>query len=222
MTYEKVVQYTTLLCYNGEMEKSCHTTYIVGIDEAGRGPLAGPVTVGLVAVPEEQYKKVVKKLEGIRDSKKLSEAQRVRWRTAFFLTEFQSLGMFITTSSVGAKSIDKMGINRSISRAVARVLERVPCCAENMMVYLDGLLVPPQKFIRSKTIIRGDTIHPLIMAASVVAKVTRDRKMLSYDKIFPEYHFRLHKGYGTFLHDKMIQKYGLSTLHRKSFTTKFQ
>jgi len=184
--------------------------YIVGIDEVGRGPLAGPVTLGYVACPSRLYKRNFKK---IRDSKRLTPKKREEWFS--HLKSHPALMCGVT--SVGPGTIDRRGISKAVKIGIARLL----ACLEvkPKMLLLDGSLYAPPEY-RQKTIIRGDMRIPIIAAASIIAKVTRDRKMIRLAKKFPHYGFDIHKGYGTRLHRGLLRKYGLSMVHRKSFCTR--
>ena len=190
--------------------------YIVGIDEAGRGPLAGPVTVAAAAAPISNYKFLItKQLKRIKDSKKLSAKKREEW-----FSLFQSNPKILyTISSVSHSVIDKKGISYALRLAVKRCLEKLPLENRKAKVLLDGSLYAPPEYPQ-KTIIRGDEKIPIISAASIIAKVSRDQKMIRLSKKFPEYQFQAHKGYGTLLHRKLIKKHGLSEIHRKSYCTK--
>jgi len=177
---------------------------VIGIDEAGRGPLAGPLVVGAVLI-KLSGRRVLK---GIKDSKKLSSDQREKW-FKILKDEFEC-----HTASVSAEVIDRIGISKATSLAVKRVLKRFSKKPD--LVLLDGLLFAPEIY-KQKTITKGDEKEPVIGAASVVAKVTRDKKMVSLHKKFPKYGFDRHKAYGTRLHRNMIKKNGISKIHRKSF-----
>lgn len=181
---------------------------IIGIDEAGRGPLAGPISAGIVAA-EARAPKILK---GIRDSKKLSEKQREAW----FL-KIKSNFKY-ACAMVGNETIDRVGIQKATRLAVKRVLKKIG--VKPNLILLDGSLFAPQKY-NQKTIVKGDEKIPIISAASVVAKVLRDRKMKRLHKIYPKYGFDIHKGYGTRAHYRAIKKYGICSLHRKSYLKKW-
>lgn len=190
--------------------------YLVGIDEAGRGPLAGPVTVGFMACPARVASKI---FADIRDSKKLSPKRREEWLLKFKKTPLLCFG----TASVSHTVIDKKGISAAIRLALSRCLFRLSSRYElstiNYKLFLDGGLHAPPEF-RQKTIIKGDEKVPIIAAASIVAKVRRDRMMIRLAKKFPEYGFEIHKGYGTRFHCGQIKLHGLSQIHRASFCRK--
>ena len=188
-----------------------------GIDEVGRGPIAGPVTVGLVL-----YRKKDARIFShipLRDSKSLSPQKR---RAIFDeLRQLKKEGkVFFTTASVPARTIDSSGISHAIKKAIKRVLFRIPASPLNTALFLDGGLSAGARFPHQKTIIKGDTKHRAIALASIVAKVTRDSHMELQDEHFPGYDFAQHKGYGTKEHYKNIKKNGLSPIHRKSFLAK--
>ena len=187
--------------------------WIVGIDEAGRGPLAGPVSVGLVMVPVDFDWGMI---PGVRDSKKLSEKKR----EAVFarVQEMQKEGMVqYVVKSVSAKSIDSKGIAPAVRRAIKAGLEELSCGPEATMVKLDGSLRAPSSFTHQQTIIKGDDKELVIGLASIMAKVTRDRYMVMQDKKYPVYGFAGHKGYGTKAHREAIAQHGFSPIHRQSY-----
>jgi ribonuclease HII len=188
-------------------------SWIVGIDEAGRGPLAGPVAVGAVKIPAGFNKNFFK---GIKDSKQLSETEREEW---FELAkQAKRLGeLEYAVSLVSEKVIDKHGIAYAIRLGIKRCLKKLDVDPNESQIFLDGALKAPGEFVHQLTIIKGDEKVPAISLASIMAKVTRDRKMVSASKKFPEYEFETHKGYGTLVHRRAILKYGLTELHRKSF-----
>ena len=187
--------------------------FMLGVDEAGRGPLAGPVAVGVVMVPEGFD--VAKEFPGVADSKKLSEKRRegifemleargARGDTRF-VVEFES-----------AETIDNEGIAVAVRRALSRGVNALAPDAALVKVQLDGALRAPPEYSQ-ETIINGDELVPLISLASIAAKVSRDRLMHVLAKEYPQYGFEQHKGYGTKLHYEMLQKHGLSVIHRRSF-----
>ena len=187
--------------------------FMLGVDEAGRGPLAGPVAVGVVAVPEGFD--VAREFPGVADSKKLSENKReeifkmlktrVAKGDARFTVEFEN-----------EKVIDEEGIATAVHRALWRGVNSLAPDSSLVHVLLDGSLKAPPEYSQ-ETIINGDELVPLISLASIVAKVTRDRLMINLAKEYPEYSFEKHKGYGTALHYEMLKKHGLCDIHRRSF-----
>ena len=200
--------------------------YVIGVDEVGRGPLAGPVTVGIVMVPCNFDWSLVK---GVNDSKKLSEKRRQIINNRAH--QLQGLGKikFVVIGS-SAKTIDKLGISVSIKRSVNRGLEKVlnlyrednkqiTIDKTNVLVRLDGSLFASKKWINQETIIKGDSKDPLIGLASIVAKVSRDDYMcrVSKQKDFSVYGFDKNKGYGTLYHRQAVKKNGLSSIHRVTY-----
>lgn len=186
--------------------------YLVGIDEAGRGPLAGPVSVGLVKIPIDFDWEL---LPGVNDSKKLSEKKR---EVIFELVQELVKKNFLVYSvkSVSAKSIDAKGIAPAIRRSISAGLEELGADAEDTFVKLDGSLKAPEEF-KQETIIKGDSKEKVIGLASIMAKVTRDKYMVAQAKKFPEYSLDVHKGYGTKAHRQAIFKHGLAPIHRASY-----
>ncbi|TAK56881.1 ribonuclease HII [Patescibacteria group bacterium] len=199
--------------------------YVVGIDEVGRGPIAGPVVVGALCVDMEHAKAQLSRAEfrqlfsGIKDSKKLSPEQREKWFVHICSAREAGVLDFAVTF-VSAKDIDTKGLAPSIRKALQKSLQKVAPNPENTQVLLDGSLYAPVKYKNQKTIIKGDLKEPIIGLASIVAKVSRDRLMVSYAKNYAQYDFEVHKGYGTRKHYEKIKKHGLSPLHRKSFLRK--
>lgn len=198
------------------------SSYIIGIDEVGRGPIAGPVTLGIVGIdmksPVAKFlaKLVKHKIEGIRDSKQLTPIEREHIH-AEMLTYKKNGELEFYTTSVNASIVDEKGMTYAVSNAIARLLRKFNVDAETVNIVLDGRLYAPEKFINQKTVTKGDTIHLSIALASIAAKVVRDKYMMKQDKVFPEYGFKKHKGYGTVEHRKALKKYGLSPLHRKTY-----
>ena len=183
---------------------------IIGIDEAGRGPLAGPVVVAGIKI---RSAKTAKRLfAGIRDSKKLSAKKREEW----FLRLTRHSSIEYAVARVWNHVIDRVNITRAANIAAARVCRRLSSKKGRVFAVLDGGLYLPDS-IPQKTIIKGDERIPVIAAASIIAKVTRDRIMMRLHKKFPQYRFDLHKGYGTRLHKEYIRRHGYSGVHRRTF-----
>jgi len=186
---------------------------MLGVDEAGRGPLAGPVAVGVVAVPEGFD--VAREFPGVADSKKLSEKKReeiyalLAARTAAgdtrYAVEFED-----------ALTIDREGIAVAVRRALARGVNALAPDASLVRIQLDGALHAPAEY-EQETIINGDELVPLISLASIAAKVKRDHLMRLFAEKYPEYGFDAHKGYGTKAHYEMLAEHGLCAIHRRSF-----
>ena len=177
--------------------------YIGGIDEAGRGPLAGPVVASVVVFKQNT------KIEGINDSKKLSEAKR---EELFDIIKDQALDYGI--GIVNNEEIDEFNILNATYMAMKKAIN----CLEKTPDYLlvDAATIPGIE-IDQKPIIKGDSKSISIAAASILAKVTRDHIMYAYDEMYPEYGFKGHKGYGTKEHYEAIEKHGITPIHRKSF-----
>ena len=176
---------------------------IAGIDEVGRGPLAGPVVAAAVILP------VRSRLVGVNDSKQLSERERERFYVA--ICE-QAVGMGIGWADVA--EIDQLNILEATRLAMRRALEQLVPPPDYVLidaVSLPGVSIP------IRPIIKGDALSISIAAASIVAKVTRDRLMVSYHDTFPEYGFLSHKGYGTAEHLERLAYHGPCSIHRRSF-----
>ena len=199
--------------------------FLIGIDEAGRGPLAGPVSVGAVIVHKNFEWKL---LEGVRDSKQLTPLAREEWYEK--LSGFKKAGMLdFAVSFSSAAVIDQKGIVFAVQSALVRCLTKItkvrPLYTEVGPLYevlLDGGLHAPSEFTWQRTIIRGDQSEPLISLASIAAKVMRDRLMTRLAPKYPAYDFEVHKGYGTALHRRAIAERGLSDIHRASFCTRLR
>ena len=187
--------------------KYSHVGYLCGIDEAGRGPLAGPVVAGAVILPPE------KKILYLNDSKKLSPAKREELYDVI-MKEALAVGIGIA----GPARIDEINILQATYEAMRQALGKLsvkPQLLLNDAVTIPGVDTP------QVPIIKGDAKSASIAAASIIAKVTRDRLMQDYDKALPEYGFASNKGYGSAEHIAALKKYGPSPIHRKSFITHF-
>lgn len=190
-----------------------HITHIVGIDEVGRGPLAGPVTLGACVVHVSLTRKNFKL---IKDSKKLTSQSREVWYQK--MLELQKEGKInFALASISPKQIDTKGLSWAIKTALERSIEVLNLNPKTTMVLLDGGLKAPKIFKYQKTIIKGDEKEFSISLASIAAKVTRDREMTKLAKKYPVYGFEVHKGYGTLKHRAAIKKHGPSKIHRMSF-----
>lgn len=192
--------------------------WLIGIDEAGRGPLAGPVAVGLAKVPAGFD---WRQLPGVTDSKKLTEAKReIIYKEAVRLRREGKLDFKVLMPGAGV--IDKQGISKVIRTAIKTGLKRLKSSPANTEARLDGSLKAPVEFTHQKTIIKGDQKEKVIGLASIVAKVTRDRYMVRKAALppFAPYNFEQHKGYGTKAHITVIRKHGLSELHRQTYCTR--
>ncbi len=180
--------------------------FVCGVDEAGRGPLAGPVYAAAVILPQGLV------IEDLNDSKKLSEKKRELLYDKV-IENAVSWAVGIATE----QEIDEVNILQATYLAMRRAVEGLEVKADYALI--DGNRMPPLS-IEGETVIKGDTLSMSIAAASIIAKVSRDRFMLEIDKNYPEYQFSKHKGYGTALHYEMIEKYGISPVHRRSFLKK--
>ena len=178
--------------------------YLAGIDEAGRGPLAGPVVVGCVIMPIDSF------IEGVNDSKKVSEKKREKLYEQI-TKDAISWGVGI----VDQNEIDEINILNATKKAVTMAIESLKIKPERILV--DALTHINTLGIPYTSIIKGDATSYSIAAASIIAKVTRDRIMRKWDEVYPVYGFAQHKGYGTAAHMEAIRKNGACPLHRKSF-----
>jgi len=195
------------------MEFSKEIKYVVGVDEVGRGPVAGPVSVGAFCIRLDK-KRVVP--EDLKNSKALSEKRREEWFKKFEEGRKEELVDFVV-ASVESETIDDRGIMFSLNHALKKAIRKLSVPPEQTFVYLDGGLHAPEEFINQETVIKGDEKHNVIAAASVVAKVVRDRRMKKAGEEYPIYGFELHKGYGTGAHMTAIKEYGPCPIHRRSF-----
>jgi ribonuclease HII len=189
--------------------------FIVGIDEAGRGPLAGPVAVGAVIVSKDFDIKLVAKIKN-KDSKKLNPQKREVWFSQ--IKQWKKEGLLnYHVALVSNTIIDTKGISYAIKKGMSTCLKKLQARNATCAILLDGSLYAPKEFRNQQTIIKGDEKHFQISLASIAAKVLRDRKMEQIAVRFPLYGFEVHKGYGTVDHRKMLKKHGISKIHRKSF-----
>lgn len=193
------------LKYENELRAQGYN-FICGVDEAGRGPLAGPVCAAAVILPPDTL------IEGVNDSKKLSEKKR---EELFDVVINTALAYCIAFGSV--EEIEEHNILATTMMTMKRAVEGLSVKADYAMI--DGNKTPALD-IPSKPIVKGDANSMSIAAASILAKVSRDRLMLEYAKEYPQYCFEKHKGYGTKLHNEMILEYGPSPIHRMSFLKK--
>ncbi|MEN9945943.1 MAG: hypothetical protein RLZZ293_329 [Pseudomonadota bacterium] len=178
---------------------------ICGVDEAGRGPLAGNVVAAAVILP------VKHDIVGLNDSKKLTAKRR---ELLFKQITDQAISYAIAEASVA--EIDQLNILQATFLAMSRAINQLYPRADQALI--DGNKIPPQLTIPAQAIIGGDASIEVISAASILAKVTRDQQLIELDKLYPEYGFAKHKGYGTAQHLAAIQKFGaLTNIHRLSF-----
>lgn len=181
-------------------------TAICGIDEAGRGPLAGPVYAAAVILPDGL------EIPGLNDSKKLTEKKR----EALF-DEICEKAVAYGIGCASEQEIDEINILQATYLAMRRAVEQLPIPADYALV--DGNRMPPLA-IPGETVVKGDAKSASIAAASILAKVSRDRVMLLMDPVYPQYQFAKHKGYGTKVHREALLTYGPCPIHRKTFLTK--
>lgn len=174
---------------------------VAGVDEAGRGPLAGPVVAGAVILSAP--------IEGLNDSKKLSEKKRL---ALYDTIKKEALAWSLGFASV--REIDTINILQATLVAMRRAIQHLPITPD--LVLVDGNQ-PPRCDVPLKTIIGGDALEPVISAASILAKVARDKIMAQFDRHYPDYALNQHKGYGTKAHLLALEKHGISPIHRRSF-----
>ena len=184
--------------------------YIFGVDEVGRGPLAGNVVAAAVLLPDQ----LPSVLSRLTDSKKLTEATRLR-----LVPHIMDTALAYGLGSVGPKEIDEVNILQAtfiaMRRAVSQAVQRAQIQPD--IVLVDGNRRIPDLSHPQSTLVKGDARSYAIAAASVLAKVTRDREMVSADRLYPVYGFAQHKGYGTLAHRQALTEHGPSPLHRSSF-----
>lgn len=182
-------------------------TYICGIDEVGRGPLAGPVVAGAVILPKD------KDIYYLNDSKQLSEKKREELYDVI-MQEAVAVGL----GEVSPERIDEINILQATYEAMRQAISKLE--PQPDLLLNDAVKIPLVE-IPQVPIIKGDAKSVSIAAASIVAKVTRDRMMVEYDRLYPEYGFSSNKGYGAAAHIEALKKYGPTPIHRRSFITHF-
>lgn len=180
---------------------------ICGVDEAGRGPLCGPVVAAAVILKPDDI------IEGVNDSKKISEKKR---EALYDVIMEKALAVGVGISDVSV--IEEVNILNATKLAMKQAIEKLSIIPEYVLI--DGNQMIDIN-IPGETVVSGDAKSESIAAASIIAKVTRDRMLIKWDKEYPEYGFAKHKGYGTKAHIEAIGKYGLTSIHRPSFCTKF-
>lgn len=185
---------------------------VAGVDEAGRGPLAGPVVAAAVILPAAWIQDgMPQELSGLNDSKQLNAVQRER----FFGIITSNPDILLGIARQNADEIDRWNILQATHRAMNAALSQLHPAPDHVLV--DGRAVPSMAFVQT-AIVKGDRLSYSIAAASVVAKVTRDRLMEEFDAQWPQYGFADHKGYGTSLHRAAIARHGPCPIHRMTFT----
>lgn len=201
---------SALYSFDKEMLKSCGVKYVIGLDEAGRGPLAGPVLTAAAVLNLDDV------IEGVNDSKKLSEKKR----DALF-PEIFTKARYKVAKAVTIEAIAKYNIRNATIKGMEECLVGCPYL-DQAIVLIDGdLILSTIPLEKQKAVVKGDAKSASIAAASIIAKVTRDKIMTRYASVYPQYQFEKHKGYGTKAHIDLIGKYGLSPIHRESFCRKF-
>ena len=219
MKEKELIRLTELKKVEEELYEKNKLTAIAGIDEAGRGPLAGPVVVACCIMPRNSM------IEGVNDSKKIAEKKRERLYD-LITQEAISYGVGI----IGQNEIDEINIlqatKKGLTMAIKDMEEKLKETSELGITKPDAILVDALTKIDTdgipyKSIVHGDAISYSISCASIIAKVTRDRIMRQWDEVYPQYGFEKHKGYGTAMHIQAIKEYGLCPLHRRSFTKNF-
>ncbi len=178
--------------------------FVCGVDEAGRGPLAGPVCAAAVILPQDCV------IEGLNDSKKISEKKR---ELLFDIIKEKAIAYSIAYGTL--EEIEEYNILEATYIAMNRAIAGLNVKADFALI--DGNRVPKGIAVPCETVVKGDGVSCSIAAASILAKVTRDRLMLEYDKNYPQYKFAQHKGYGTKAHYEAIAQHGICEIHRRSF-----
>lgn len=198
------------------IDMAMRNKFVIGIDEAGRGPLAGPVAVAVFGIKKGLK---IKNFPPGKDSKKMTPNEREYWFN-YFKKEKKKRNIFYKVCFTSSDQIDQKGIVFCIQQAIEKgliYLNREINFGLNIPILLDGLLKAPEIFTNQKTIIKGDEKIRAIACASIVAKVSRDRLMKKLGRKFPDYGFERHKGYGTLLHRQNILKFGICDIHRRSY-----
>ena len=196
------MKWTEMNNYEMAARKDGHT-FIAGVDEVGRGPLAGPVVAAAVILPQDY------KLLGLDDSKKISEARREE-----LYVQIMNNAIAVGIGIIDQKIIDKINIYESSKKAMVTAIEELASTPDYLLV--DAMKLPVE--ISQESIIKGDAKSVSIAAASIVAKVTRDRLMCKYDQEYPQYGFKKNMGYGTAEHLKALKEFGPTPYHRMSFS----
>lgn len=181
--------------------------YVCGVDEAGRGPLAGPVCAAAVILPNDIQ------IDGLNDSKKISEKKR---ELLFDIIKEKAIAYCIAFGTL--EEIEEFNILNATYFAMNRAIDGLNIKANFALI--DGNRVPDGIKVPCETVVKGDAKSASIAAASILAKVTRDRMMCNLDEKYDVYNFKKHKGYGTKEHVELIKQYGPSDIHRLSFLTK--
>lgn len=202
---EEELRLECMLTYERKYYETCD--YICGIDEAGRGPLAGPVVAGAVILPKNH------KIPYLNDSKQLSERKR-----EMLYDQIMAEAIAVGIGIASPERIDQINILQATYEAMRTAIQNL---GVKPQVLLNDAVIIPEVDIEQEKIIKGDAKSLSIAAASIIAKVTRDRMMKEYHELFPEYGFDSHKGYGSKDHIEVIKNIGPSPIHRKTFITHF-
>ena len=179
-------------------------TLICGIDEAGRGPLCGPVYASAVILDSDIV------INNLTDSKKLSEKNR----NALY-DEIKSKAIDCSYATASVEEIDKINILQASLLAMKRAFELLSTKPD--FIYIDGIYCPDIKILPMEAVVRGDSLIKAISAASVIAKVERDKHMIQLDQEYPQYNLKKHKGYPTKEHLQLVKQYGINKIYRSSF-----
>ena len=188
---------------DNELIKISHKLLLAGVDEAGRGPLAGPVVAAAVILDPQKY------IDGLADSKVLNERKR---NSLFEAIKIDTLSWSVGIATV--EEIDELNILQATLLAMQRAINGLAIQPDEVLI--DGNCLP-KLLMPAQAIVKGDSKVKAISAASIVAKVVRDKIMVDYHNLYPDYAFQFHKGYGTKQHLKEIDKFGFLPIHRKSF-----
>jgi len=206
MKETEIERLDNMLVFENEAYKKGYN-YVCGVDEAGRGPLCGPVVAAAVILPKYAH------IEGVNDSKKLSEKKREK-----LFDDIMENAVAVGIGMSDVDVIEKINILGATKEAMKEAIS-------NLNIKPDYVLIDGNQDINididRQTVVSGDARSESIAAASIIAKVTRDRMLKQYDEMYPKYGFAKHKGYGTKAHIEAIKEYGLTPIHRPSFCTKF-
>ena len=206
MKENEIERLDNMLVFENEAYKKGYE-FVCGVDEAGRGPLCGPVVAAAVILPKNAH------IEGVNDSKKLSEKKRDK-----LFDDIMENAVAVGIGMSDVEVIEKINILGATKEAMKEAIS-------NLNIKPDYVLIDGNQDINididRQTVVSGDARSESIAAASIIAKVTRDRMLKQYDEMYPEYGFAKHKGYGTKAHIEAIKEYGLTPIHRPSFCTKF-
>lgn len=205
MKHDYKARTKTIIDFDSLLRWKCRG-WVCGVDEAGRGPLAGPVIAAAVVFPDDIF------IEGVFDSKMLTHKKRVK-----LFEEIKELSLCYGVGVVSSKEIDTVNILEATRTAMSIAVSKLRF--KPVMILADGNFYSHQDY-EVCNFIRGDSMSFSIAAASIIAKVTRDKLMTDYERKYPHYTFSVHKGYGTEKHIEEIRQFGYSEIHRRSFKIK--